>query len=155
MSEQPNSDQPAYAVFYSDEDRPEDRERVTAALMKFNRQHGAPANFVPLNLFLTSAEGTVVGGLCGHTAYRWLFVQVLFVPEPLRGAGLGRSLLQQAEDIARQRQCIGVWLDTAGFQTLGFYRHLGYSLFGELQDHPPGISQYWLQKRLALAYPQP
>ena len=34
------------------------------------------------------------------------------------------------------------------FQALPFYRKLGYTIFGELKDHPRGISQYWLEKRV-------
>jgi GNAT superfamily N-acetyltransferase len=73
---------------------------------------------------------------------------MLFVPEGLRGQGLGTSLIRQAEEIARARNCSGVWLDTFDFQALPFYQKLGYTIFGELKDHPRGISQYWLQRRL-------
>jgi GNAT superfamily N-acetyltransferase len=66
----------------------------------------------------------------------------------LRGTGAGSRLLQQAEDVARERNCTGVWLDTFAFQALGFYQKLGYTVFGELKDHPRGVSQYWLQKRV-------
>ena len=55
--------------------------------------------------------------------------------------------MRQAEDIAVGRGCTGVWLDTFAFQALGFYGKLGYSIFGELKDHPRGVTQYWLQKR--------
>ena len=73
-------------------------------------------------------------------------VQDVYI-EHLRGTGTGSQLMRQAEDIARQRQCTGVWLDTFAFQALTFYQKLGYTIFGELKDHPRGISQYWLKKR--------
>ncbi len=50
--------------------------------------------------------------------------------------------MQQAEDVARQRDCTGVWLDTFAFQALGFYKRIGYTVCGELTDQPRGISQY-------------
>ena len=92
-------------------------------------------------------QGATIGGLWGRSAYEWLFVELLFVPEHLRGSGVGNSLMRQAEKIAQQRGCTGVWLDTFAFQALEFYKKLGYTVFGELKDHPLGISQYWLQKR--------
>jgi ribosomal protein S18 acetylase RimI-like enzyme len=73
---------------------------------------------------------------------------VLIIPEALRRKGLGRKLMEQAEKIARTRNLTGIWLDTFDFQARPFYEKLGFTIFGELKDHPRGISQYWLQKRL-------
>ena len=39
-----------------------------------------------------------IGGLWGRSAYEWLFVELLFIPEELRGQGLGTTLLRQAEE---------------------------------------------------------
>jgi hypothetical protein len=56
--------------------------------------------------------------------------------------------MQHAEQVARARKLTGIWLDTFDFQARPFYEKLGFTVFGELKDHPRGISQYWLQKRL-------
>lgn len=53
-----------------------------------------------------------------------------------------------AEAIAHDKGCVGVWLDTFSFQAPDFYQKLGYSVFGELKDYPPGYSRFFLQKRL-------
>ncbi len=140
-----NTDVPE--IVCTDEGRSEDRDAILAGLMDYNRRNAPPANFKMLGLLLKSA-GQVIGGLWGRSAYDWLFIELLFVPEHLRGNGLGRKLMERAEDIARERRCTGVWLDTFSFQALPFYQNLGYAIFGELKDHPRGISQYWLQKRL-------
>jgi GNAT superfamily N-acetyltransferase len=42
----------------------------------------------------------VVGGLSARTYWDWLEIDDLFVPETLRGQGLGSSLLQTAEMMA-------------------------------------------------------
>jgi GNAT superfamily N-acetyltransferase len=89
-----------------------------------------------------------MGGLIGHSSCDWLFISVLIIPEALRGKGVGRKLMEQAEQIARTRKLTGIWLDTFDFQALPFYEKLGFSVFGEPKDHPRGISQYWFQKRL-------
>jgi GNAT superfamily N-acetyltransferase len=72
----------------------------------------------------------------------------LFLPEDLRGAGLGSSLLRRLEAEARARGCLGVWLDTLSFQARPFYEKHGYALFGSIQDHPPGHARHFLFKRL-------
>ena len=89
-----------------------------------------------------------VGGLAGWTTFDWFFVVGLFVPEPLRGRGIGRELIRRAEDYARQQGQTGIYLDTFDFQARGFYEKLGFSIFGTLEDHPVGGRRYFLQKRL-------
>ena len=42
----------------------------------------------------------MVGGLSARTYWDWLEIDDLFVPETLRGQGLGSSLLQMAEMMA-------------------------------------------------------
>ena len=121
---------------------------IASRLQEYNRQNGPPTLYLALALMLRDNAGEIVGGLCGRSAYDWLFIESLIVPEPLRRSGVGRTLMEQAEAVARERGCHGVWLDTFAFQALGFYQKLGFTVFGELKDHPLGISQYWLQKRL-------
>jgi hypothetical protein len=38
-------------------------------------------------------------------------------------------------------------LDTYNFQARPFYERAGYTVFGELPDHPPGGAKYYLAKR--------
>ena len=57
--------------------------------------------------------------------------------------------MTRAEEIARQRDCIGMWLDTYSFQARGFYEKLGFTVFGQVDDHPPGEQRFFLQKRFA------
>jgi ribosomal protein S18 acetylase RimI-like enzyme len=56
--------------------------------------------------------------------------------------------MQQAEAIAREAGCAGIWLDTYEFQARGFYERLGFTLFGTLPDHPVGQRRFFLMKRL-------
>jgi len=71
------------------------------------------------------------------------------VQEELRGQGLGRELILQGESEARSRGCIGAYVNTFDFQAVGFYDRLGYVVFGQLDDFPPGHSRYFLRKQLA------
>jgi ribosomal protein S18 acetylase RimI-like enzyme len=56
--------------------------------------------------------------------------------------------MAMAEDLARERGCVGVWLDTFDFQAPEFYRKHGYEQFGRLDDYPPGHQRLFFQKRL-------
>jgi GNAT superfamily N-acetyltransferase len=92
--------------------------------------------------------GSVVGGLWGVTLLRWLQIQMLFVPAAMRGRGIGSALMAAAEQEARSRDCLGIQLDALSFQAPSFYQKLGFSVFGTLQDCPPGHHRVFFQKRL-------
>jgi len=101
-----------------------------------------------------AATGAVRGGLLGVSYYRWLFVDILVLPTDLRGAGLGRRIMQAAEREAVRRGCIGVWLASYSFQAPGFYRRLGYHEFGAL-DFPNGHRNTLLRKTVGLGLGDP
>lgn len=93
--------------------------------------------------------GEVLGGLYGSTGYNYLHVDMLFVPESMRGSGLGTRLMQQAEEEAQRRGCHGAYLETFDFQAPGFYQRLGYAVFGRLENTPPGHTRFFLRKLFA------
>jgi GNAT superfamily N-acetyltransferase len=124
------------------------RELVLAGLRGFNRRHAAPPNFAPLTLS-ARAGAELVGGLVGETGWEWLHVDLLWVDDAHRGRGIGRRLLHAAEAEAAQRGCRHAYLDTFDFQARPFYERLGYTVFGALDDYPPGHTRYYLRKRLA------
>jgi GNAT superfamily N-acetyltransferase len=119
-------------------------------LTAFNAADVGPSERRPLAVLVggPEAEGKR-GGLSGYTAWGWLFVQWLWLPEDLRGQGLAGKLLAAAEEEARRRGCHGAWIDTFNPQARRAYERQGYEAFGELPDFPPGRSRVFLKKRLA------
>jgi len=76
---------------------------------------------VPLNIMLKSESGEHIGGLAASTYWGWLDIDNFYLPEVLRGEGLGATLLQQAEAIAVGRGCTRCFLATFEFQARTFY----------------------------------
>jgi GNAT superfamily N-acetyltransferase len=95
-----------------------------------------------------ASGGSVIGGLWGRTGWEWLTVELIFVPESLRGQGIARRLIGLAEQEALRRGCHSAWLDTLNPDAMALYERLGYVRFGELKDFPVGGSRYFLRKRL-------
>ena len=122
---------------------------ILAGIIAYNEGEAGPSGHRLLAVLVKDEDGKVLGGLWGATHWQWLFVHLLWLPETLRGAGLGRDLLRRAEAEAMARGCANVWLDTYSFQAPGFYEKLGYTVFGTLEGYPPGHRRYFLQKRLA------
>ena len=124
------------------------RHAIFEPLMAFNRARAPDAHHRPLNVLLRDEEEGLVGGLWGHTAWGWFVIELLYLPETCRGRGMGSESVRSAEREARARGCHGAWVDTFDWQACGFYRSLGYELFGELPDYPTGHLRHFLQKRL-------
>ncbi len=120
---------------------------IVAPLDEFSRARGFP--FLPKVLALGLHDsGELVGGLIGQLNWNWLHIQLLGVPEQLRGRSLGRALVAQAEREAQTSGCVGVWVDTFSFQAPGFYERLGYVRFGELPHYPDDETRIFLRKML-------
>ncbi len=127
---------------------PEVREAILDTLIEHNTRSAGPARWVPLAIVLRSpGETTVQGGLWGACYYDWCFIELLAVPEPARGQGLGRRLMAEAEAFARSYGAVGIWLDTFSFQARGFYEKLGFKAFGEIDGYPAGHKRFFMQRR--------
>ena len=125
----------------------EDVEAIVRGLNGHSAEMGRPTEWAPLHIRLTNDTGAPIGGLAGITAYEWLHIRLLFVPQELRGQGWGTKLVELAEEHARAKGCVGAWLDTFEHQAPRFYEKLGYSEFGRIEGHPPGSRRYFFQKR--------
>ncbi|HVC62892.1 MAG TPA: GNAT family N-acetyltransferase [Acetobacteraceae bacterium] len=131
----------------SDSPPPGTFEAIYAALEASSLAVIGPARPRLLVIPIRDDNGFVVGGLWGCTVFEWLHVQMLFVPEPLRGRGVGAALMASAESEARARGCRGAYVDTFSFQAAPFYRKIGFTLFGKLDDCPPGHDRLYLHRR--------
>jgi len=127
----------------------EERSAILRPLRAYNVAQAGDAQAQTFAL-LVRDEGSeeVIGGLYGEIFYRWLFIELLAVPEQARGQGVGTRLMNMAEELARAKGCVGIWLDTFDFQAPEFYQRHGFVEFGQLEDFPPGHKRFFLQKRL-------
>ncbi|MUZ74325.1 GNAT family N-acetyltransferase [Agrobacterium vitis] len=98
--------------------------------MIFGRTGGHKSLFIPIQ----SQEGQIEGGLIGSSVRGWLDIDILFIPEPLRGMGLAGKLLALAEDEAKKRGCKGAHIQTANPIATKTYQKYGYEIFGTI-DH--------------------
>jgi len=139
-------------IFVTDEAVAEERALILAGLTEFNVQVTGFHDYRPLAVLVRNPEThQVVGGLAGRTSLGSLFVDLLYLPAALRGTGLGRELLQRAEDEARKRGCRTGVLYTLSFQAPDFYQRNGWEVFGEVPCDPPGTSRMFLRKDLLRA----
>lgn len=127
----------------------EERAAILKPLRAHNRsQAGDPKPESIALLVRDEHTDEVIGGLYGEIFYRWLFIELLAIPEHTQGLGTGSRLMCMAEDLAREKGCVGIWLDTFDFQAPAFYEKHGFSAFGQLDNFPPGHKRFFFQKKL-------
>ena len=112
---------PSYPAIVPSGSPAADRQWILDRLVAFNVSRAGPSGFTPYVILLQGqATGGPLGGLAGMSFYDWFYVELVFVPEDLRHLGWGSRLLGQAEAEAARRNCVGIWLDTYGFQARRF-----------------------------------
>ncbi len=94
------------------------------------------------------ATGKAVGGAIGRSSLGLLFLDTFYLPEELRGQGIGSQVLQAFEDEGRRRGCRSAVLYTISFQAPGFYARHGWRAFGEVACDPAGTSRIFMSKEL-------
>jgi GNAT superfamily N-acetyltransferase len=107
-------------------------------------------NARPLGVLIKDpATEQILGGLLGRTSLGLLFIDLVFVPEPLRGREIGTRILRMAEEEAMRRGCRAAVLYTISFQAPDFYEHRGWREFGRIPCDPPGTSRVFMTKEIS------
>ena len=143
----------SYTVVLTNSPPPAARDAIVNPLVAFNSAVLGPPGASTFGVLIQNEDGTTLGGLWARTYYQWLFIELLYVPDAMRGQGLGGELLARAEAAALERGCVGAWLDTFNPDALRLYLAQGFEIFGELPSTPPSPKRYFLRKNLTPAAP--
>jgi GNAT superfamily N-acetyltransferase len=137
-----------YEIVYVDHPEKSAWGVIGQALSNFNKQQAGDDKAQRLCFVVQTPDHEIVGGVVGVIYWDWLYVDLMWVKDELRGRGFGHRLLTLVEDEARKRGAKNVYLDTFSFQAPEFYKQHGYRVFGQLQNFPPGHQRYFLTKQL-------
>ncbi len=99
-------------------------------------------------IFVRDDDGQILAGVCGTIWGGCCQVHALWVDDALRGRGLARALMAEAEDEARRRGCRLVMGLTYDVLIADFYDRLGYRTVGFIEDCPAGTTTRWYRKDL-------
>ncbi len=127
---------------------PEMLDMIGDGLSAFNDAVTGYSDRLPLAVVAEDpATGAVIGGALGRSSLGLLFLELFYLPESHRGAGLGAEILRRFEEEGRRRGCVAGVLYTISFQAPGFYERHGWRRFGEVACSPPGTSRVFLSKQ--------
>lgn len=134
---------PAFAIYLHEQ------------IKEFNNQHSpfhkqirAEGAVKSVQIIVVDADGQWQGGITASLFWNWLEFEDFWLPETLRGQGLGSSILAQIEQIGREQGASKVLLTTFEFQARTFYERHGYKVVGVVEDYPPGSNYYTMVKVL-------
>ena len=99
-------------------------------------------------LSVTNSDGERTAGCKGEICFTSAHISELWEAERHRGAGLGSRLLIRAEEVARDKACNRIHLETRNEAARRLYEKLGYTVFGQLPNYAASVPLYYLQKDL-------
>lgn len=121
---------------------------IGQGINEYNRQQAGDEQSQLICFAVQGPDQEILGGVIAAIYWDWLYIDLMWMKDDLRGLGYGSRLLILAEDEARKRGAKHAFLDTFSFQAPGFYHKHGYHVFGELQDFPQGCQRYFMTKQL-------
>jgi GNAT superfamily N-acetyltransferase len=138
------------ALFVTDAPDDEAQRIIDGGLTDYNAQRAGYWDWRPLAVLARDpVSARVLGGMLGRTSLGLLFIDLVYLPEEIRGRELGSRMLRMAEEEAARRGCRAGVLYTISFQAPGFYERHGWREFGRIPCDPPGTSRVFMTKDLA------
>jgi GNAT superfamily N-acetyltransferase len=107
-----------YQIYYVD--KPE-WGIIGGGISQYNKQQAGDDQGQTLCFVLRAPDEEVVGGVIGAIFWDWLYIDLMWIKEDLRGLGYGHRLLELAEEEGRKRGAKNAYLDTFSFQAPKFY----------------------------------
>lgn len=95
-----------------------------------------------------SETNDIIGGICGWTWASACEIVFFWVDRSARHKGIGKELLQSAEEEAKKRDCSTILVRSFSFQAPGFYVKFGYRIEHIIENFPPGHLEYFLLKQV-------
>ncbi len=137
-----------YSINYENTPKQNDIEILSRGIALNAKQKRGLEHPVPFAFFIRDENNEIKGGCNGNIGYDWLYVDQLWVEEPLRGKGHGTALLQAAEELAINKNCVSAAVNTADWEALDFYKKLGFRVEFERHGLAKNSIFYFLRKDL-------
>lgn len=91
----------------------------------------------------------MIGGLAGHSLLGRFYLMQLWVAEEHRSQGIGSELVGRMEEVARERNCGDIVVDTLNADAVTFYQRLGYASYMTNRDYIRGFDWHFLVKKIS------
>jgi len=127
----------------------EESEYIRRRLIEFNARQVSEhlsSRYEEIHLTVKDDNGRVIGGMLAVLCWNWIEVDILWIDDAFRGQGYGTRLLAHIENMAREKDCTFIKLNTFSFQAPEFYLKNGYQEMAVIEDAPTGSKHYYFTK---------
>ena len=98
--------------------------------------------------FMRDENNQIKAGCNGFIFYGCLYVDQLWVDDSFRKKGYGTQLMQLAENLAKEKKCLFMAVNTMHWEALDFYKKLGFYVEFERHGFEKNSIFYLLRKNL-------
>ena len=97
--------------------------------------------------FLMYDNNQMIGGInVIIDYYNWAHIYMTWVDERYRRHGIGSQIMDMVIQYAKDNNLTGIKTETWDFQAKGFYEKKGFKVYGTLENHPKGITEFYLYR---------
>ncbi|MDT2815498.1 GNAT family N-acetyltransferase [Vagococcus carniphilus] len=125
----------------------EDIKQLRQLLSTYNQANFETDEFEEFAIY-AKEDGEIIGGINGEIFGQWMDIEYLVIEEPFRDQHLGSSLLEQAEALAKEKNCRYIFLTTFGFQGKDYYPKFGFSEVYFRKNFPMTGTEHYFIKEL-------
>ncbi len=95
-----------------------------------------------------TTRGKIIGGCYGASFYDALHLDQISVMKEYRGNGVGSRLVKLCEELAKERNCLLMTLNTMSWEAPEFYKKLGFEQNGVIDGYANGAKRFFFSKKL-------
>ncbi len=104
--------------------------------------------FEPFTYFIRDENNKVQGGLTGSIYYGCCMIDLLWLDKSIRHQGYGNQLMEKAETLANEKECLFIGVNTMDWEALEFYKKRGYEVEFTRTGYLNHSQMYLLRKNL-------
>jgi GNAT superfamily N-acetyltransferase len=135
-----------YSIEYESSPKRTETIKLSQGIADYARQMKGHASIEEFAFFIRDPNETILGGCNGAMYYGCLYIDQLWVDESLRKQGYGTKLMQKAEELGKEKNCLFSTVNTMDWEGLDFYRKLGYYIEFERRGYVKDSTFYFLRK---------
>lgn len=135
-------------ISYEDNPSPGDLKLITDGIYADAKDKRGLDKLDHFCFFLKDEVSEVVGAVRGTIYYGCMYIDELWVKDDYRGQGYGKNLMLKAEELAKNKNCNFITLNTMDFEAREFYKNLGYVVEFERKGYLKSSICYSLRKNL-------
>lgn len=136
-----------YIIEFTDTLSKEEEEKMRKSFEEHESSHGIDVNYKPFVIMAKDCHGTMIGAITAFTAFAEIYIDDMWIDEPMRRQGLGRKLLHQLEEHFTGKGFNNMNLVTSAFQAPEFYKKCGFTVeFIRINTKNPQLTKTFFVK---------